>query len=550
MKKVSLWMVLCLLYTGAEAQFINQLVFKKSFTAHEVDSVLTAATGISGVFPVTYGAKAYKVIYNTVAGDSTPTTASGLMIIPVGAPCKAPMMSYQHGTTPEREQVPSRFKGEWFIALAGAAKGVVSLMPDYLGMGDGPGFHPYQQAQGAATCVIDLIRAAKEVVDTLGAPVNEQLFLFGYSQGGHATMAAHQMIQEKFDNTMHVTASAPMSGAYDMSGVMANLMMSNNPYPAPYYLPYVLFGFNSVYHMFTNPEDIFVAPYDSLLPPLYDGYHSGGQIDNVMPQVPKLVMQQNQIDSFQNYPQTNFFRVKLRENDTYNWTPNSPVRMYYCMGDQSVPYQNAQVAYQHFIQNGSTTVDTVNVSATLDHGPCAQLAILGGVTWFETMMHQPLLLSVSAVNSTSASSPNGSATANPSEGNAPYTFYWNTGDTTAAIANLSPGTYYVTITDQSLCTRTDSAVITLVNGLQNMLLTNVRVYPNPSNGMVTIQNTDMDTQLLEPVVFDLQGREIKTYTVRQGNMMKLYFDNALTGVYLLQLKAQNGKATRLKLTLL
>lgn len=534
----------------SNAQFVNQLVYQRSFTPHEVDSVITHAVGISGVFPITYGAKAYKIIYNTVGGDSSPIIASGLMIVPDGAPCKVPMISYQHGTVTKKSDVPSRFQGEWFIALAAAAKGYVGLMPDYLGLGDGPGLHPYQHAQSEATCVIDLIRAAKEVVDTLGAPLNEQLFLMGYSQGGHATMAAHQMIQEKFDNTMHVTASAPMSGAYDMSGVMADVMSSDSVYPSPYYLPYLLLGFNSVYHLYTNNSDVFALPYDTIIPPLFDGLHSGGQIESHMPNVPKLIMQANQIDSFINYPQTNFFRVKLRESDTYNWTPNSPVRMYYCQGDHSVPYTNALVAYQHFIQNGATMVDTVDVSPTLDHYPCAQFAILSAVYWFDSLAFKPLTATTSVINSTSATTPNGSVTVSPAMGDTPYTFSWSTGDNTSTVSSLSPGTYYVTVTDQSLCTYVDSATVQLINGLQNQVLTNLRIYPNPTTGKVTIENTDISDELLQPEVFDMNGSLVKTYTIKQGGGISVYFDNAMQGVYFLHLKAQSGKEVWRKVTLL
>lgn len=541
-----------LLCVHVQAQFVNQLVFKRQFTAHEIDSVLTAAVGISGIFPISYGAKAYKVIYNTVAADSTPTTASGLLIVPVGAPCKVPMLSYQHGTVTKKSDVPSRFQGEWFIALAGAGKGIVTLMPDYLGLGDGPGMHPYQHRMSEATSVVDLLRAAREVVDTLGSPVNEQLFLFGYSQGGHATMAAHQLLQEKFDNTMHVTASAPMSGAYDMSGVMADVMSSDSTYPSPYYLPYLIEGFNSVYHLYTNPADIYVAPYDTLLPPLFDGTRSGGYIDNRMPDVPKLVMQPYQMDSFINYPQTNFFRVKLRESDSYNWIPNSPVRMFYCRGDHSVPYQNTMVAYEKFRQNGTdmSLIDTIDVNPTLDHYPCAQFAILGGVNWFDSLTYKPLALSVSATATTSSTSPNGSATATPQLGDSPYTFAWSNGDTAATINNLGAGTYYVTITDQSMCTRTDSAVIQLTSGLQDEVLTNIRLYPNPAQGKVTIENANLQDNLLTPEVYDAAGRAVKTYAVPQGAGLQLYFDNAAPGVYFMHLRSAGGKETWRKLTLL
>src|SRR5204863_471860 len=149
---------------NAQGQFVNQLQYKFTLNAHEVDSVLVLQGIPSGVFPINFGAKAFKVIYNTVSWDSTPTIASGLLIVPVGARCKVPLISYQHGTITRKSDALSNLQGEWFIALAGASKGNVVVMPDYLGLGDSPGLHPYQHAHSEATAVIDMIRAAKEVV--------------------------------------------------------------------------------------------------------------------------------------------------------------------------------------------------------------------------------------------------------------------------------------------------------------------------------------------------------------------------------------------------
>lgn len=545
--------LLCVTYSlFLNAQFVNQLTYINTLTVPQVDSALRAATGSSIIpFTLNYGVKIYKVVYNTVDWDSNATTASGLLCVPVNPPCKVNIISYQHGTITRKRDAPSKLKSEWYIGLAAASLGSVCVLPDYLGLGSGPGLHPYQHAHTEATAVIDMIRSAKEVVDTMGSPVNDQLFLLGYSQGGHATMAAHQLIQEKLDNVMHVTASAPMSGAYDMSGVMSDVMMSDSTYPSPYYLPYLFFGYNEVYHLFTNDSDVMIHPYDTLLPPLFDGNHTGGSIDAVMPTVPKLIMQPYQIDSFANYPNTNFFRLKLKENDTYNWTPNSPIRMYFCGSDHSVSPLNTQVAYQHFIQNGATMVDTMDVDPTLDHYPCAQFAVLYGSSWLQTFAYKPLGSNgVNVVNSTSASSPNGTATESPMQGNPPYSYNWSTGDTTATASGLTAGTYYVTITDKSMCTFTDSAVVQLINGLQDQVLTNVRVYPNPSKGIVTIDNTDPSDVIRQTEVYDMQGRLVKVYTIPQGSSTQLYFAQSAPGVYYLHLKAESGKEVRTKLTIL
>lgn len=53
----------------------------------------------------------------------------------------------------------------------------------------------------------------------------------------------------------------------------------------------------------------------------------------------------------------------------------------------------------------------------------------------------------------------GSATADPMNGNAPYSFLWSTGDTTEMIENLAPGSYDLTITDANGCTVEETVVI-------------------------------------------------------------------------------------------
>lgn len=531
------------------SQFVNQLQYKFTLTPHEVDSVLVAQGIPSGIFPITYGAKVYKVIYNTVSWDSTPTIASGLMVVPVGVRCKVPVISYQHGTTVRKSDAMSNLSGEWFIGLAGAAKGNIVVLPDYLGLGDGPGLHPYQHAHTEATAVIDMIRAAKEVSDTMGAAANDQLFLFGYSQGGHATMAAHQLIQEQLDSVMHVTASAPMSGAYDMSGAMVDVMLSDSTYPAPYYLPYLFLGYNQVYNFYTNLSDVVLSPYDTLLPPLFDGTHGGGDVDAVMPQVPKLIMKQVQIDSFENDSQ-HFFRLALRENDTYNWVPNSRVRMYYCSGDHHVTYQNAVAAYNHFVQAGAgALVDTINVGG-FEHQACAQFAILNAVLWFDSLAYHPMQTNVSMVHSSAILTPDGSAAAHITGGEAPFTVLWSNGDTTLTTSNLLFGTYTVTITDHSGCEQIDTATVGIISAIEDMLLSNIKVYPNPSNGQITIENLNPEDPITETELFDMNGKQITTLVDTRGSSVDLRTSSAAQGVYYLRLKSASGKEARKKVVVM
>jgi hypothetical protein len=54
---------------------------------------------------------------------------------------------------------------------------------------------------------------------------------------------------------------------------------------------------------------------------------------------------------------------------------------------------------------------------------------------------------------------NGSATATPSGGTAPYTYLWSNAATTATIANLAPNAYALTVKDSKNCTGTTTAIV-------------------------------------------------------------------------------------------
>ncbi|MFT5142634.1 MAG: hypothetical protein ACI80V_001661 [Rhodothermales bacterium] len=327
----------------------------------------------------------YRLSYQTPAPDGSPTQASGLVAIPVGTGA-APLVSYQHGTEVRKAGVASvsgTDAGETLLAVAYAATGYVAAMPDYLGLGTSPGLHPFVHSASLATSTVDMLRATRNLVADLGIPLTGQVFLVGYSEGGNATAAAQRLIEAEYASEFDLIASAPMAGAYDLSGTMVDLMKNDQAYPSPYYLPFQLLAYNEIYSLFGDPSEIFVAPLNTLLPGLYDGSIGSGEIDRQIPTTPIDMIRADYLAAFDASDQ-HPLRVALRDNDLFNWSPQTPTRLYHCLEDDLIPFGNSQVTYDAFLANGAPDVTLVALEFG-GHGDCAAPAMLLSKLWFDSL---------------------------------------------------------------------------------------------------------------------------------------------------------------------
>lgn len=107
----------------------------------------------------------------------------------------------------------------------------------------------------------------------------------------------------------------------------------------------------------------------------------------------------------------------------------------------------------------------------------------------------------------------GSATASPMNGSAPYTYSWSNGATTPTITDLAPGTYTVTITDSNGCTAVESVEIQtgVLASDEEKGITSLVVYPNPTGGPFRVGIELQQPQRLSLEVLDLNGHSLIKY---------------------------------------
>ncbi|MFY9307777.1 MAG: lipase family protein [Bacteroidia bacterium] len=353
-----------------------------SYSTEALDSIWKAKNIKKFAAPINYPLDVFEVIYETAWHDGSAIEASGIFFLPKKADKAFPMICYHHGTQMVKDRAIG-FGGEQAICTVFSTSGYMVAFPDYIGLGAGKKTHLYHHVETEASASIDLLRAVKVLLEKENAKQNEFLFLTGYSQGGHATLATLKVMQEKHAGEFKVTAAAPMSGAYDLAGIQTQYMFQ--PYKHPAYLPYLLYSYDEVYNCFDDPNSCFKTAYAEVLPPLFDGKHSMNDIDKFMPSIPKDVLKDEFVEAFKNnndFP----FKVALSQNSVHDFKPEVPVMMCYCTADEQVNYKNAFIAKDAMEAKGAKHIKLQNAGKKFGHGQCAIYASAYTKMYFDSFL--------------------------------------------------------------------------------------------------------------------------------------------------------------------
>ncbi len=348
--------------------------------------------GIAGFVRPKFGTSARPYTYETVDPYGLPITASALLVLPRDTNGPLPLVSMQHGTIPYKIGAPSQPVGGVsgdlyfsFWAYAFASQGYAVVVPDYLGLGNSPGYQAYLHARSEATCVVDALRAGRSLCASNDVTLDGRLLLTGYSQGGHVTMATHRELESFHADEFQVTASAPCAGPYDLGGVTIESILANPNYVAPPFFAMMLASYLPLYQLGDTLEEVLAEPYRRTLPPLLDGVRGFGAIALAMPADVAAILRPD----FQADFRTNVFnplRQALLENNTHAWMPKAPVRLVHCQGDEIVTFANAEVASRSFTSRGACCVSVMDPGAPerLGHEDCYAPSLREVLSWFRT----------------------------------------------------------------------------------------------------------------------------------------------------------------------
>lgn len=345
-----------------------------------------------GVINVQYAVSLYKLEYTTNDLRGIPDTASGLLVVPDIPGALFPTLVFQRGTVDNRYDVPSELADFWEGAAIAGGLGYFTIAPDLLGMGESRGFHPYLHADSEASAALDMIFAAQEFAATQGIQLNAQLFIAGYSQGGHSAMALHREIETNYSEAFGLTAAVHMAGPYSLSGVMRDLILSDEPYPFPGFVAYQMLSFNYAYEWYDSLQQIFKPQFIEPMERFFNEEIGFFEMDTLLLiqlradfglDLPKLMFQDSLLTAFATdtlHP----LNLALRENDVFDWAPQVPTRLLYCMADDRVNFRNSVVADSVMRANGAPDVLAIDVNSLLDHRECIEPAAIVAIIFFES----------------------------------------------------------------------------------------------------------------------------------------------------------------------
>ena len=564
----------------------------------------------------TYGVELYKITYETVNVFGETTTASGLVGLPIGTDCNLPIAQYNHGTKNGgtvsddpitfQELVQTQDFNEWVISIPVATSGFVAVFPDYIGYGESActDRHAYNHYSQAKDCV-DMIRATKQLCVNKGIGLSEELFITGYSEGGYVAMATAKEIQEHHCDEMHVTAAAPLSGAHSVYPLSRDSLLAPS-YNNMSNLTYFLYSANNLCPNILGEEGLSLAIQDEYVEDIlasWDECGDGG--GNLLPNVSPasgILKQEYVNDVIENscHP----FNEFLRRSNVNNWVPQMPMRLYYVISDEQVPYTNSITTAAWMAEQGAdVTALTIQQCEEdmINHSSFAVPSLLETMNWFLSIKSDECdfvqgtdLYECSAAPAAQTLCPTYDDTeftefinfALDDEDNAIFELLDYNGECKIVIENTIDTTYTGEVieyfdeagnlesTDSSLVIITvdttfgelpittddyelayvdgaDFNFVETILGVNELVAANLSIalQANPVNNQLVLEIDNQSTlQTADIVVYDIAGRKLLNDQIRlnESTQYQREVSDLSMGMYLLQIQLPNGHSETIR----
>lgn len=285
-----------------------------------------------------------KLTYKTTFQNKN-IQASGLVCMPKTAG-SYPVLCFQNGTNTLHSEAPSENPQEDALTIIESlsSMGFIIVIPDYIGFGASSNLpHPYLDAKSSTQSILDMLRATKEfgTGEKIVAKPTKDLFVFGYSQGGWATMQLQKSIEKDYSSEFNLIASSCGAGPYSIE-YMNKYIVDKPVYPMPYFMAYLLNSYVTT-GSFTNPlSDFIQAPYAAKIPGLFDGKHSGGAINAELTTQMANFLTPEYRAGYATDAKYAGVRSAFLSNSITAWNAKTPMKLFHGANDEYIPVSISQ----------------------------------------------------------------------------------------------------------------------------------------------------------------------------------------------------------------
>lgn len=361
------------------------------YSTKEMDDVLKGPifgveTSSYGYEPAKYDVGLYKVRYITTNpyDGTADEEVSGLVAVPVNAPGPLPILMYLRSTEFARHAAPSSpsmlLEAKAAISVF-AAHGYAVFMPDYIGKGDSNKRHTYLMASGEAQASFDMLLAGKSLCSKIGVELSPDIFISGWSQGGHSTMALLRMLEGK--DYPGIKAAAPIAGPYDLYLNWCHWFLYKPADSIAAIMAYLVIAYQDYYPNLKGLEKIAEKPqYQDLAVKIFDTDDIPKDVFDQFGKTPRNLFEDKFIDIV--FSGTDEFSKILRDNQVYMWKSDAPIRFYYGEADNIVPPVIAETAYNYMKSMGSD-VSLVSAGPSAGHVGTFLFALKDSRKWFDEL---------------------------------------------------------------------------------------------------------------------------------------------------------------------
>jgi pimeloyl-ACP methyl ester carboxylesterase len=282
------------------------------------------------------------------------TNASAAVLIPGGANCPGPfpLVAFGRGTNEFKTYTMANPQGPETIRLMTffAAQGYAVVATDFLGYAESKyPYHPYAHADTEASAIIDSVRAARQAASSLGLTLNGKVMVTGYSQGGHASMAAQRAIERYYAGEINLVAAAHLAGPYSISGALID-GVQNPILGVQLLVPFQITSWQKVYgNVYDRVDDVFNSPYDTYIETLLPTLLDQAALYNLLPggtpaQARDAMFKASYLQDLTNNT-SNGTIMAAKKQDLLSWNPKAPTALCGGLHDPTVKFPiNAQLS--------------------------------------------------------------------------------------------------------------------------------------------------------------------------------------------------------------